>query len=293
MGSLTNSYATTPVNEFDATKVATYNAALQILDSSIDGRLPLSTTGGTTTLTGTPLSPQAQNIFFDVSGTLASPAILEFPVSASSGRNRVFAVKNGTTGAHALTVRAVGQTGVTVTQGYTGWLLYNGTDVVYLGPQVNNSTGLILLTGLPTSITARVTHNTTQSIADATDTALNFNTERYDTDTIHDTVTNNTRLTSKTGGTYSIIAQVGFAANATGIRQVKIVLNGATSTPLALDLRPSAGATFQTRITAPTKYPLAVNDYVECFVYQDSGGSLNTEQAANAVPEFMMYRLGS
>lgn len=290
MGNLTNSYATTPVSEFDATKVATYNAALQILDSAINGRVPISTTGGTTTLSGTPGSPQAQNLFLDISGALASPAIIEIPIAAGTGRNRIYIAKNGTTNAHSTTVRKVGGTGVTVTQGATAILLYNDSDIVKLY-EVNNSTSQVSLTTLPNSITARVTHSTTQSISNITDTALSFDTERYDTDVIHDTATNNSRLTCKTGGTYLIIAQVGFAANATGIRQVKILLGGTTI--IALDLRSSAGAVFQTRVTAATQYPLGVNDYVEAFVYQDSGGSLNTEQTANAVPEFMMYRLGS
>lgn len=132
MGNLTNSFATTPVSEYDATKVATYNALVQILDSAINGRLAISTTGGTTTLTGTPAAPQAQNLFLDVSGTLASNGIIEIPVAAGTGRNRLYIVKNGTSGAFSLTVRKVGGTGVTVAQGSTAILLYNDTDIVSL-----------------------------------------------------------------------------------------------------------------------------------------------------------------
>jgi hypothetical protein len=164
-------------------------------------------------------------------------------------------------------------TGLPLTTGVTGTL-----------PVANGGTGVTILPA------ARVTHNTTQSIATATSTALNFNTERFDTDTIHDTVTNNTRLTCKTAGTYMIVGQAAFAANATGIRQALILLNGATA--IALDLRVNVGAGFPTRITISTIYQLAVNDYVELTLYQDSGGNLNTEQTANAVPEFMMTRLG-
>ena len=131
MGSLTNLYATTPVSEQDATKVATYNGALQILDSAVAGRLSISTTGGTTTLTGTNAAPQAQNMFFDVSGALASDAIIEMPVSATTGRSRAFYVRNGTTGNKLLTVRAVGGTGVVVPRNIIVELLYNGTDIVY------------------------------------------------------------------------------------------------------------------------------------------------------------------
>ena len=210
MGNLSNLYATTPVSENDASKVVTYNDLGAVLDAAIAGRLQISTTGGTTTLTGTPAAPQAQNMFLDVSGTLASNGIIQIPatrdavvtgeiatttltvtavtsgtlvigsvlsgtgvtagttitafgtgtggtgtytVSVSqtvssttitapgSGRNRIFVVKNGTSGAFTLTIRVVGATGVTVTQGNTVILLYNGTDIVYATPQVVSSTG--------------------------------------------------------------------------------------------------------------------------------------------------------
>lgn len=113
-----------------AQKEATINGLFDLLDASIAGRLAISTTGGTTTLTGTPAAPQAQNLFLDVSGTLASAGIIEIPVAAGTGRNRLYVVKNGTSGAFTLTVRKVGGTGVAVTQGYTAILLYNDSDIV-------------------------------------------------------------------------------------------------------------------------------------------------------------------
>lgn len=141
MGNLTNSYATTPVSEFDATKVATYNAALQVLDSAINGRLPISTTGGTTTLTGTPAAPQAQNLFLDVSGTLTSNATIEIPIAAGTGRNRLYIVRNGTTGAFTLTVKKVGGTGVAVAQSAVRLLYYNDTDIDYADAGAGGGSG--------------------------------------------------------------------------------------------------------------------------------------------------------
>lgn len=132
MGNLTNSYAATVASEFDASKIATVNAMAQILDSAIAGELPLSTTGGTTTLTGTPAAPQAQNMFLNVSGTLTSNATIEIPVAAGTGRNRIYIVKNGTTGAFTLTVKKVGGTGVMVGQGQTAFLYYDASDIAHV-----------------------------------------------------------------------------------------------------------------------------------------------------------------
>ena len=60
-------------------------------------------------------------------------------------------------------------------------------------------------------------------------TALTFNTERWDTDNIHDTGSNTERLTCKTAGRYLIIANIRFEPIALGRRMLSISLNvGAT-----------------------------------------------------------------
>ena len=140
----------------------------------------------------------------------------------------------------------------------------------------------------------RVYHNATQSITTATETALSFNSERFDqvagaASTQHDTVTNNTRLTCRYAGVYHIIGNAGFSGNATGVRIYQIRLNGATEIARA----ESTGSTAYNSVqTVATLYVLAVNDYVELTVTQNSGGSLATLQAGNYSPEFMMVRVG-
>jgi hypothetical protein len=54
------------------------------------------------------------------------------------------------------------------------------------------------------SLGCHVYHNADQTITNATLTAINFNSERFDTDAFHDNSTNNTRLTipSGKGGKY-------------------------------------------------------------------------------------------
>lgn len=165
------------------------------------------------------------------------------------------------------------------------------TDVL---PIVNSSTTkkvtIADLVKAAPAIWARVYHNAAQSIPNAIDTTLNFNSERADTDVIHDNVTNNPRLTCKTAGVYYIVAGIGFASNATGRREVFIRLNGATQ--IASAILPAASGVITRIPPIGTLYPLAVNDYVEVIVNQTSGGALNTDVGANATPEFMMIRLG-
>jgi hypothetical protein len=134
----------------------------------------------------------------------------------------------------------------------------------------------------------RAYHNTTQSIPHNTDTALAFNSERFDTDAIHDTVTNNSRLTAKTAGKYMITGHMEMDANATGVRTMHIMLNG--TTVVAMQTGPGlSGNTAQMSVS--TIYELAVNDYVELRVYQTSGGALNVTSTGNRAAEFAMARI--
>lgn len=135
---------------------------------------------------------------------------------------------------------------------------------------------------------ARAFNSANISIATATTTAITLDSERFDTDTIHDTVTNNSRLTCKTAGKYQITGNVSWAASAGGtFRAVQIRLNGATTIAAALN-SPSASNSSDMAVT--TLYDLAVNDYVELMVRQDSGGALNVVASGNFSPEFMMSR---
>lgn len=135
----------------------------------------------------------------------------------------------------------------------------------------------------------RAYHNANQSIANTSLTALALNSERWDTDTIHDNVTNNTRGTCKTAGKYAGCANVRFDINGTGIRQVIVRLNGATDIASAVVLPPAASFC---DIAVPFEYDLAVNDYLEVVVYQSSGGALNVVAQGNISPEFAMHRVG-
>lgn len=118
---------------------------------------------------------------------------------------------------------------------------------------------------------------------------LTFNAERFDTDTIHDTVTNNSRLTCKTAGVYQITANFYFENNSAGnYREGRILYNN--STYIGMDIKtPITGDV--TAFSMTTIYELAVNDYVEIDVLQNSGSTLNVVANGNYSPEFSMVRV--
>lgn len=138
---------------------------------------------------------------------------------------------------------------------------------------------------------ARVFHNTTQTLTSGTLTTLAFNSERWDSDGIHDTATNNSRLTCKTVGLYRLFGHVEFAAVAGGYRTLNLVLNDATV--IASARMESNGGSITTRLSVNTDYRLAVNDYVTLVAHQDSGASVDITASTQISPEFGMTFLSN
>jgi len=141
---------------------------------------------------------------------------------------------------------------------------------------------------------ARVFHNAAQSLTSGAATILAFNSERFDqaggaASTMHDTVTNTSRLTCRYAGIYSIVCNVEWVANTAGTRTLTLRLNNTTNIGVTSAQSPTS-ATF--RQSVATIYSLSVNDYVEVQATQDSGGPLSVNSTGNYSPEFMWVRVG-
>jgi hypothetical protein len=139
-------------------------------------------------------------------------------------------------------------------------------------------------------IGARVFNSANISISTGTDTALTFNSERFDTDTIHSTVSNTSRLTANTAGKYLIIGNIQWAAEADQRTIARIRLNG--STIIGNDDRHVDDVTSEVLgNNVSTIYDLAANDYVELIAFQNTAATLNVTANSNYSPEFMMIRI--
>lgn len=114
----------------------------------------------------------------------------------------------------------------------------------------------------------------TQSIPNTTWTALSFSTGLAPMFS----GASPTRLTVQTPGYYFCSINIGFAANATGYRGARILINGSTTQMIAMDTRTSVGASDPTYVTAVGGgiFLLNQNDYLTAEVYQSSGGALST-----------------
>jgi hypothetical protein len=119
----------------------------------------------------------------------------------------------------------------------------------------------------------RVSNAAGTSIPNATDTAIPFASESYDTDSMHDTVTNNTRITINTPGVYMIAANVTFAGSSVGSRSVYLRLNGSTVIGYMTE-KVTDDATQGGGVTITVARKLNAGDYVEVMARQTSGGAL-------------------
>lgn len=139
----------------------------------------------------------------------------------------------------------------------------------------------------------RVTNNAVQSIANAAWTALTFNTELFDTNSMHDTVTNTSRITITTAGLYTVSVGVAFAANATGGRACGVRKNGTGTTGPTEGgvLIQAVTVTDGTYVGYAVTVKLAAADYIEAVVFQRSGGALNSS-VSDGLPVFSATWIG-
>lgn len=145
------------------------------------------------------------------------------------------------------------------------------------------------ITGSPPA--CRVFNSAAISLANNTQVDLTFDSERFDTDNMHSTVSNTGRITINTAGLYQFTGHVAFAANATGFRWASVYLNGGPSF-LGFQNVLSPTAADQTIITVTALWKCVVGDFVTLRVTQTSGGALNVNAAAAYSPEFEAVWVG-
>ena len=101
-------------------------------DLAIAGRLAISTTGGTTDLSGTPPPAGPSGAIYailDVSGTLGSNAIIKVP-----NLTKLWLIRNGTSGAFTTTVKTPsGSASAAIPQGAWTWAWCDGSDNIIVG----------------------------------------------------------------------------------------------------------------------------------------------------------------
>lgn len=180
-------------------------------------------------------------------------------------------------------------TALSITSQAQGDILYfNGTAWVRLAPgtsgqvlQTNGAGANPMWIAGTTDRSVKASHNAAQAIPDNVDTVLSLNSENYDTDTMHSTISNTSRITYTTAGKYHVSCTISFAANATGVRFLTLRLNGTTA--LRIDDTPAISGS-RTVLLVVGDFNFAANDYVEILANQTSGVSLDVDAIAERSP---------
>lgn len=126
---------------------------------------------------------------------------------------------------------------------------------------------------------AKVYKTTTQSISNATATAVTFDAETFDVDGYHSTVSNTSRMTVPSGkaGYFLLTSNLRYANNSTGGRSIDFYKNG---TRIAGTYQPTVSGS-SVAYSASTVINGTVGDYFEVYAYQESGGALNINSDAD------------
>jgi hypothetical protein len=130
-----------------------------------------------------------------------------------------------------------------------------------------------------------------QSLSNDTSAAITFDAEEFDTDAYHSTASNTSRITIPSGkaGKYLFVATIEFDSNSSGNRAIFFNKNGSLVTR-GQRFAPSGSSV--SNYTTSCILDLAVADYIEVFAYQNSGGSLNVNNAQTST-RFAAYYLGA
>lgn len=135
------------------------------------------------------------------------------------------------------------------------------------------------------SLAVKAHHSVAQSLADATETLIHFDTNDFDNDGIHDITTNDAKFVCQTAGKYLVWAKLNYAANSTGLRYIKVYLNGSGTDEGYKVSTPVANSTFPVECLFVIE--LNVGDELTVYGRQTSGASLNVNWAI-----FAMFKVG-
>ena len=200
-------------------------------------------------------------------------------------------------------VRLTGQVGAQGPAGAGSTLLFEdeGTPLVGAGDTLNVTGAGATISGAGTTKTlnipggggggptetAKATHSVDQAVANAVPVVLAFNSESFDTDTMHDNAVNNSRLTINTAGKWLFGFNGRWENDSAGNRWIRLLKNGTTI--VGQDVRNPGTPEWEHCMTFPIQDAI-VTDFYEIEVEQDSGGPLDMETAGLPPPTFWAHR---
>ena len=258
-GDITGITATSPLTGGGTSGAVT--VGIQASSTTQSGAVQLTDSTSSTSTT-TAATPNSVKTSYD----LAAAAIPKSTVTTSG--DVIYA-----TGSSAVTRLGIGSTGqvLTVSGGVPSWATPAGS--AFVGCSVYRTSDQTISTGTTTTVT--------------------WDAEAYDTDNMHSTSTNTSRITIPTGkgGKYLLIAKFIWSNNGTGARQYAFAKNG-TFKGWEVIFPVSASGSYSA-YSGSFVWDLAAGDYIECQVNQSSGGNLGLlGDASGDSSKFCVVKIG-
>jgi hypothetical protein len=170
-----------------------------------------------------------------------------------------------------------------------------GTNGYTLVADSAEATGLKWAAPAAASFVGAKTYKTgaDQTISNNTITAITWDAEYYDTDTLHSTSTNTSRFTVPSGkdGKWAIQASLFYNGSAAGERRIRVYKNGTFESD-SRDYFDGPGAT-QFSIALSNVFDLVATDYLEIYAYQNTGGNLGVVGSSGGETFCSFYYLGA
>jgi len=150
---------------------------------------------------------------------------------------------------------------------------------------------------LNTTLGARVRGSSPVSIPNNSQTLVSayWDTEDWDSDTMHSLTSLQARLTIRTAGKYSVHCTILWQAGGTNATQKRLHIyhtRAGVDTEVARQQERGVGAADSNCLNAEGMVDCLVGDYLRCEVFQDSGGALNITTTQQTAP-FKAHRVGN
>ena len=169
------------------------------------------------------------------------------------------------------------------------WVAGEVVTAAYFNANVRDAGNFFL--SVPT-LEARQT--VAQSIANSATSALSMDTEDFDNDNMHSTVTNSSRATPVTAARYQVSGATSYVSNATGSRHAEIWKNGAALNGGGASMQTDSAGVSTRQPTRTLTLPMnGTTDYVEIVAFQTSGVGLNTDVTGITQPTLSVRWVGT
>jgi hypothetical protein len=205
------------------------------------------------------------------SSDLVTDLPADFDVALQGVDTRLKALQPGTTEGDLAYSSATADTNTRLAIGSTGNVLTVAGGVPTWAAPAGGST----------FVGCSLWNSTTVSAPNATETIMTFDSELFDTDGFHSTVSNTGRITIPTGkgGYYLVTGMIVFLASSGGMRSCALFKNGG-ATALTDNALPNSASQANDAPWFSYIGNFAATDYLEIKGYQNSGAALNMRGAA-------------